>query len=137
MRYLIVPPDVQLVDDLTSEPLKLPNGEILKPQSFAAFVVKTLLRDIENFAKNDDQLEARARIREKVREALPGTVLAIESTDWELLKAAAKSPTLSDGRGSVSKGYLPEIGEQILPFIHAIKDASEKPILKEVEAEAT
>ena len=125
MRYLIVPEDINLIDEMTGEPLKQPDGSLVAVQTFKAFVIRTLLNDPEQFGKNADQLEQRAHVRDQVKASTPGSLLALESADWESLKAAAQSPgTL--GQGGVVRGYMPSVGTQILPFIKAIKDAAEK-----------
>ena len=105
MRYITVPAPIEIFNLSTGES----TGRKI---SFHDFTQGTLLID-KRFGKSMKELQAALRIGRATREHDTG-VIALETTDWEVLRDTAKEP---------SSEYLPGIAVQLLAFIEAIVDA--------------
>ena len=108
MQYITIPEPVVLKDHLTNEPKKM--------ITFFEFVQGTLLVE-KRFGKSVKELQAALRIAKAFRGAESPTTVSLETQDWELLRDVAKEP---------EGGYLPGVAVQLLPFISAIIDATDK-----------
>lgn len=108
MRYFTVPETVILKNPIT--------GEVGKAYNFYEFAQNTLLGE-KRFGKSVKELRAAVRIGDVLRDKKPGDVIALESSDWDILKDVAEAP---------EGGYLPGIATQVIGYIEAVIGAAEK-----------
>jgi hypothetical protein len=126
MKWLIIPQDITLVDELTGEHLKNDKGEI-QTHTFVEFMITTPLRDPEYFGKGLEALDARNDMRDSLlkykdqsgalRRARSGDVWGIENASHAILLRWVEKPT---------SAFFPATGGQLTPYMHAIKNATDK-----------
>lgn len=129
-KYIRLPSDIELKNPETDEPL-LEEGRPAKV-SFVDFLRRAVLRD-PRWNYTADALEAKAQILDKAKVAASGDgVMEIaEKPDLELLQAVVASPQHTGPNGQPRQGYAtyhPDLHEQFLPFVRAIRGAAlERP----------
>ena len=119
MRYIIVPPDVQLRDSVTGEPAYRSEKDLTPDDPW------TLHRVIQRYAlvdgawpKGAKGASAARRVRRKVEGAQAGDVVALESSDWEALKKVLEEPQAQ---------WLAVLSEQLVEFFDAVLEAKDFP----------
>lgn len=119
MKFIEIPPPIQIVDPKTGEPLP---GETLL--TFEAFMKETALED-GAFGMGDEALQAAENIEASL-DKKPVNWLEVHEADYKYLAHAMKSP---------QPGWKPALARQCRPFIKAILNAKdERPKLKVVDA---
>lgn len=119
MKVITVPEAVKLVDPMTDKPMKFVDPDTgrneEKTLSFKEFMMNSVMNDDKHFGGNLDSIETCFRIRNKIRETLPGQSFTLDESDYKLFLEAVKNP---------SKGYSPMIVCQCLAFTDAVKNAA-------------
>ncbi len=126
MRYIKVPNSVKMLSiDGTS--IKNSNEEWFV--DFSEFLLGRLTD--KSFSGNVDRLFAVVDMRDEIRNLGDKKYLSLESTHWEYLKDAVKTP-------HAETGYNHIIAHNLVPFIKAVLSASDKKPedLNELELEA-
>lgn len=113
MRYLTILEPIGL-SDIRDEPIMGPTGQVF--MTHVDFLRDRLLDQI--FGQNTDTLAAAMRIKSILKTVHVGDVMAIESSDWDILLRAVRTP---------SNAYNPMIALNILPFIDSVAKAPESP----------
>lgn len=121
MHYLTIPEAIQILNPETEEPLmsvdekgqRVPHD----PVSFWKFVRTNILSQKEAFGKGYDNLEKAFQVRESLKDAQPGDVVALDSEAWKAMKLSLE----------VSEWPIPVVALQYRPFMQAILKASESP----------
>ena len=128
MKFILIPSDIALYDELTGAPVTGADGKAIPAKSFVEFCLESPLRDHGAFGSSIEALESRNAIRDALfefvaadgakRRAHAGDTVGIHPNDYEILLRAVKKP---------SSPYLPQFMGQLLPFFRAIRDAKDQP----------
>lgn len=116
MRYVKIPEPITLLEPTTKEPLKDEKGET-KPQKFSDFIGKLLFNPM--WAENYKNIKSARAIDRAFEKAEPSTVVPLAEEDWKKLKDLVENP-----KGGY--GYHAAVMPQLLPFLDAIIEASDK-----------
>jgi hypothetical protein len=122
-RYVIVPEPITLLEPTTKEPLKDEKG-VVKPIAFYDFISKLLFNP--KWAENYKAIKAAKAIDKEfsgcINDAFgkngPGMVKLAEE-DWKRLHDLVENP-------NGQYGYHSAVMPQLLPFLDAIMEASDK-----------
>ncbi len=109
MRYITIPEDIDLVDNVTDEPL----GQTAR---FLDVLLGGFCRDAKWGASTDALFSCMA-VRDAVRGKQSGDVVEVESADWERLVAIVREPTAP---------YNPILAVQTRTFFDAVLKAPDK-----------
>lgn len=110
MRYLTIPAPIEdmLKDRATGAALSY---------TFASYLAEFVFSNNDAFRSSNDAVESFRRIVASLGKYEPGTVVSLESEDYERLRAAACGAT-----------YAPEIVVPITcNFVHAVTSAKSEP----------
>lgn len=118
MKYIKVPEDITLRDELTDERVKSPDGKEIPPMKFKEFVANTVCRhDERQFCTDADGIFSRKEIVAIVKGSNPGDWIGFESADYDRLLKAANTPTVP---------YHGFVASCCSDFIKAIRKAEDK-----------
>lgn len=121
MKYIEIPEDIDIYN-LNGERMK-GAGDSDATVSFEDFVLGRL--GDPKFAESVQNVIAAVEIKTKLKDA--NGVLALENEHYSLLKQATDKP-------SAQSAYHPAVAHNLLPFMKAIMDASDKTPAKIVRA---
>jgi hypothetical protein len=118
MKFLIVPPDVRLRDLTTRVETDQP------PFTYWKWIQEFVLMDVR-FGISWKTGHTATKIADALFQKPPGSVVALEDADYELLKEAVEEPQHTNrATGQVYKGYdQPALLQQIGSFIDAVLNA--------------
>lgn len=115
MKYINTPADAALVQ-ITGEPVLNEQGQPVLCK-FSTFALGRLTDQAFAASGMDGVLQV-MKLREVLKDAQPGDVLAIEDADYKPLVQATRNP---------SAGYNMAIAHCLVPFMRAICEATNKP----------
>jgi hypothetical protein len=127
-RYIVVPPDVFLVDPETKAPLPGSDGA-QQTITFSSFLQRLMNNPmwIENYANMRSQAAILDALKEKSWSG-EKSLMELAEEDWLKLKNAAEFPKVeyvtTAGRQIVpGYGFHPTLSAQLLPLVEAIVSA--------------
>ena len=133
MRFIIVPPNIEVEAVATNLNL-LPNYAAQQTKEGKTIEFTFLVREVWTndpvFGRDAKSVKIAARIDRRFENVKPGDEVALEEIEWELLKAAATSP---------SSPYMPRWMKRCVSMIEVIEDAPQdssksKPGAEEAKA---
>ena len=125
-KYISIPDPVSLKQPNSDDPV--PPG---KPITFLEFVRAGLFND-PRWISNYNALCSRAAVDEAIRDAEAGIAILAEE-DWKILDAVVQNPKKLDGQPGYD-GFHPLLFSQFLPFLRAVKEASDSAPKSKVKA---
>jgi hypothetical protein len=116
LKYVTIPEAITLLEPTTKEPLKDEKG-VVKPVTFYDFIGKLLFNP--KWAENYKAIKAAKAIDKAFEKAAPKTVVQLAEEDWKRLHDLIENP-------AGQYGYHAAVMPQLLPFLDAIMEASDK-----------
>lgn len=124
-KFIKVPNPILLCDPLTGAPLKDNKDEEV---TFKDFVMKLMSNPI--WMESYPRVRSANAIMEQLK--LGKSVMVLDEEDWNTLKGAAENPKqlinnqFTGAQTVTGYGWIPTCVPQLLPFIEAIVNASDK-----------